>query len=661
MKVLRILLVEDSFLDAELIGANLAAGDINCELVRVETRADFLIALEQHSFDLILSDVSLPSFNGFSALEIARNTCPEVPFIFVSGALGEVLAIETLKSGATDYVLKHGLDRLVPSVHRALREANERRERKQAEAEKTRLIASLKESESRFRRLVESNIIGCIFWDVSGQITDANDAFLRMVGYTQEELQAGKLNWKEMTPIEQRQWSEQSLAQMKQRGSAPPLEKEYICKDGNRIPVLLGGVMFEGSVEHGVSFVLDLTERKQLENRLRQQADELAGANRIKDEFLAVLSHELRSPLNPILGWTQLLRSRKFDPATTAKAIEVIERNAKVQIQLIDDLLDVSRIIQGKISLNVSPVNLVSTIEAAIDTVRLAAEAKSIEIKCLVDSTVGLVSGDRNRLQQVVWNLLSNAIKFTPNGGLVIIRLARDNSHAQIQVNDSGKGIKADFLPYVFDYFRQADASTTRKHGGLGLGLAIVRHLVELHGGTVFADSPGEELGATFTVKLPLMSIPTKGRDSKEMSQTAEGAIAIDNYPPLEGLRVLIVDDEVDSREYLSLVLQECGAEVTAVASAIEAITTLELFKPDVLVSDIGMPGEDGYSLMRKVRARSPERGGKIPAAALTAYARAEDRTAALSAGFQIHIPKPVDPSELAIVVASLAGRNFRS
>ncbi len=552
---------------------------------------------------------------------------------------------------------------------------------------------ALKESESRFRRLVESNMIGCIFWDTSGNITDANDAFLRMVGYTRDDLLAGKLCWKEMTPPEQLHLSERAIAQMRQFGAATPLEKEYIRKEGTRIPVVLGGVLLEGSEDKGVSFVVDLSERKQLENQLRQQAEQLEQANRVKDEFLAVLSHELRSPLNSILGWARLLRTRTLDPATIARAIETIERNAALQTQLIEDLLDVSRILRGKLTLNVSPTNLVSTIQAAIETMRLAAQAKSIDLKfeildfglegslptsptpgaspvltkaSALASEVGLerrkqlylsneesqnsnvlVLGDPNRLQQVVWNLLSNAIKFTPSAGQVKVSLKRKGSHAQIQVSDTGKGIQADFLPHVFDYFRQADASSTRAHGGLGLGLAIVRHLVELHGGTVRAESPGEGKGATFTVKLPLM---------KEHPKTSESRELFKNSPNLAGVRVLVVDDEADTRELISFVLEEYGAKATAVASAREALLALEKFRPDVLVSDIGMPHEDGYSLIRQVRARESKQGKPIPAVALTAYAREEDCKNAIQSGFQRHIPKPVEPNELVVVVGELVG-----
>jgi CheY-like chemotaxis protein/two-component sensor histidine kinase len=375
----------------------------------------------------------------------------------------------------------------------------------------------------------------------------------------------------------------------------------------------------------------------------------------LKDEFLATLSHELRSPLNAMLGWTRLLNSRKFDEATTARALQTIERSAKSQAQLVEDLLDVSRIIQGKLRLNTRPVELVSVIEAAIETVRPAAQAKEIGIQSVLDPAAGPVAGDSDRLQQVVWNLVSNAIKFTPKGGCVQVRLERVNSHVEITVTDTGQGIESEFVPYVFERFRQADSSSTRVYSGLGLGLAIVRHLVELHGGTVLAYSEGQGKGATFTVKLPLLSIIVAAAPGEHSPCTIALSMAFNNPPALKGVRVVIVDDEPDSRDLLVAALEQCEAKVFAFASASEALAAVSQLKPDVLVSDIGMPLEDGYSLIRKVRQLSAEQGGQIPAIALTAYARAEDRTRAIASGFQIHIAKPVEPTELATLVANLA------
>ena len=375
-------------------------------------------------------------------------------------------------------------------------------------------------------------------------------------------------------------------------------------------------------------------------------------ANRIKDEFLAVLSHELRTPLNPILGWAKLMRSRKLDQATSDRALETIERNAKLQTQLIEDLLDVSRILQGKLNLNFEPINLVSVIEAAIETVRLSAQAKSIQIQIILESSVGEVLGDANRLQQVIWNILSNAIKFTPTGGEVKIKLEQVDSQVQICVTDTGKGIVPEFLHYVFDYFRQADGATTRKFGGLGLGLAIVRHLVELHGGTVQAESLGEGKGATFTVKLPCLEDESKEiKDEKDNS-----SLVATQFLPLSGLEILVVDDDADMREFLPFMLEQYGASVTVAASAIEALTALSQSQLNLIISDIGMPEMDGYMLMRQVRSLEPEQGGTIPAIALTAYAGEMDYQQAIAVGFQLHISKPVDPEELvkAIVLLDL-------
>ncbi|WP_445629722.1 PAS domain S-box protein [Nostoc sp. DSM 114167] len=438
-------------------------------------------------------------------------------------------------------------------------------------------------------------------------------------------------------------------------------------------------------------------ERAQLMASLQRRKEELIQANRIKDEFLAVLSHELRTPLNPILGWSKLLQTKKYDEATTTRALETIERNAKLQTQLIEDLLDVSRILQGKLSLNIASVNLETAIAAAIETVRLAAEAKSIDLrftildfnadtqsfpvgryandkahepsngseldnsqinldsidfnqqlnnlKCQTSNSKFLVRGDSSRLQQVIWNLVSNAIKFTPQGGEIEISLESVGSQVKLRVSDTGKGISPDFLPFVFDYFRQADGATTRKFGGLGLGLAIVRHIVELHGGTVKAESLGEEQGSIFTVMLPLIEVDL---NSHQIASQA------DDLPGFKGLKVLLVDDERDTRELIAFILEQSGAVVIQAASAMEALQIMPQFQPNLLLSDIGMPEVDGYMLIRQIRAMSPELGGQIPAIALTAYAGEVDYQQAIAAGFGQHITKPVEPAKLLRAIANL-------
>jgi PAS domain S-box-containing protein len=391
------------------------------------------------------------------------------------------------------------------------------------------------------------------------------------------------------------------------------------------------------------------------ERRARGVAEE---SNRIKDEFLATLSHELRTPLTAVLGWARMLRSDALDSTTRDHALEIIERNARAQTQIIEDILDVSRIITGKTRIDARPIELEPIIKNAIDAVRPAAEAKKIELRLESQPTVAIVSGDPDRLQQVIWNLLSNAVKFTHTGGSISISLRHEASHVRLEVSDTGDGITPDFLPFIFDRFRQADGSSTRAHGGLGIGLSIVRHLVELHGGTVQAESEGVGRGSKFSVRLPLVAYKAKrqlGRNAAASSLPDDVELATIDLQSLRGLRVLVVDDEPDALEYLSATLKGCGAHVTAVASASEALDALDASSYDALVSDIGMPGVDGYELIRKVREMENNTESALPAIALTAYARFEDRTRALAAGFQQHLPKPFEPSELTTILATLA------
>ena len=410
----------------------------------------------------------------------------------------------------------------------------------------------------------------------------------------------------------------------------------------------------------------DLSDRKAAEDQRLQLAREQVAraeaeaANRTKDEFLATVSHELRTPLNAILGWARLLRTAKFDQETTTRALDTIERNAKSQAQLIEDLLDVSRIISGKLRLSVVQVDLHTIIEAAIDTMRPAAEAKGVRLQPVLDPNPGLVSGDPDRLQQIFWNLISNAVKFTSRGGRIQVNLQRINSHVEITVSDTGKGISPEFLPYVFDRFRQADSRITRMQGGLGLGLAIVRHLVELHGGTAEALSAGEGQGSTFIVRLPLTIAHKPSRFS--ITEDAIRAATNENSPfecpaLLEDRRILVVDDQSDALMLLNAILTQCKAHVTMAASASEAYDAFERIKPDVIISDIGMPTEDGYSLMRNIRAQEVRlQRERTPAIALTANARVEDRLQAFAAGYQTHVAKPVEPAELVAVIATLLG-----
>jgi signal transduction histidine kinase/CheY-like chemotaxis protein len=392
--------------------------------------------------------------------------------------------------------------------------------------------------------------------------------------------------------------------------------------------------------------------RGQLLLRAERARSEAEAANRIKDEFLATLSHELRTPLTSLLGWSSVLREGKRDAKILAQGLDAIDRNARVQAQLIDDLLDVSRIVSGKLNLDVRPLDIASVARAAINVVQPAADAKGITIDYDAEPGVGAISADSARLHQIIWNLLSNAVKFTPHGGKISVRVDQDGSDARVTVKDTGQGIDSEFLPRVFDRFRQADSSTTRSFGGLGLGLAIVRHLVELHGGTVSAQSEGASKGATFTATFPLLADRT---EPVTMAHTPEISAA-DNS--LDGLRVLLVDDEPEARQIISTVILRTGAEVKTCQSAHEALAKLAEWKPDVILSDIAMPEQDGYSFIRQVRSLPRDKGGDIPAAALTAYARDVDRRQALAAGYQMHIAKPIGASQLVTMIARLAGRD---
>jgi signal transduction histidine kinase/ActR/RegA family two-component response regulator len=406
----------------------------------------------------------------------------------------------------------------------------------------------------------------------------------------------------------------------------------------------------------------ELAEAGERERSARTEAER---ANRTKDEFLAILSHELRTPLSAILGWAHLLARTNLDEEDRRRGVEVIERNARVQGQLIEDLLDMSRVTAGKVRLDMQPVDLARVIDDAIETVQSAMTAKDIRLERVLDPQAGPVRGDPDRLRQVVWNLLSNAVKFTDKGGRVSVLLERIDSHVEITVADTGQGIRPETLPHLFERFRQEDSSTTRRHSGLGLGLAIVRSLVELHGGSVRAESEGPGKGSRFRVMLPLSPLQApqseKRLDGHPATSTthAEGPVA--DAELLRGVRVLVVDDEWDAGELVRILLERAGAEVTTAASAREALDALSRMKPDILVSDIGMPEEDGISLIRKVRALPDSGGGKVPALALTAFARPDDRRQTLMNGFQIHLAKPVDPTELTSAVASLAGRTRRT
>jgi PAS domain S-box-containing protein len=526
-----------------------------------------------------------------------------------------------------------------------------------------KLSISERESENRYRALVELSP-DAIFVNSHDRISYINPAAIKFFGAKSADQLLGRSPTDFTAPESVPVVGQQFARLIEGAADASPMEEQWVRIDGTRIDVeaVASSIPWYGG--SAIQMVLrDITERKQAENeRAKLLASERVArsnaehANRMKDEFLATLSHELRTPLNAILGWSQLLREGASDTEELHQGLDTIERNARAQTQLIEDLLDMSRIISGKLRLDVQKVMPSAFIEAAIETIAPAATARGVRIERSLDPLAGPISGDPARLQQIVWNLLSNAVKFTPRDGTVRITCSRVESHVEIVVTDTGLGIDSEFLPFIFERFRQADASSTRRHGGLGLGLSIVKQLVDLHGGSVTASSPGLKQGASFRVQLPLVAV-FAANETRERFAPSVGSVDgdIGTRADLSGLKVLVVDDEPDARELIRRVLSACGAAVTTAGSGALALSLMD--SPDVLVSDIGMPDMDGYEFLRRVRALPTGSGKKVPAIALTAFARSEDRTRTLMAGYQVHISKPVSPSELIASVASVTGR----
>ncbi|MFY7804578.1 MAG: response regulator, partial [Limnoraphis robusta] len=645
--MLQILLLEDDPVDVELIQTTLKNGGIEANLICVTRRSDFSEILKTQLPDLILSDYVLPSFDGIAALKIAQQFCPQVPFIMVSGMLGEERAIETLKQGATDYVLKQRLERLVPSAKRALRESQERQER-------LRVEEALRQTDDLLRAIVDASPVGIITLNPQKKVIAWNIASERIYGWQSQEVINQALP---VIPPEEQKQFERLFQQALQNHTLTNYEFQHLGKNKDLIEISVSLAPLhnaQGNVCGVVMTAIDITTRKRIEaerfNLLKREQTaraEAEAANRVKDEFLAVLSHELRTPLNSILGWITLIQRGKLNKVTFDQALEVIERNASLQTQLIEDLLDISRISRGKLSLSIDSVNLIELMQTTAETLRPASDAKSITMELFLDSSIGIIMGDANRLQQIFWNLFSNAIKFTPPNGSVTVRLKKtEDSYAQIQVIDSGIGIEPNFLPYVFEYFRQADASTTRSQGGLGLGLAISRHLVELHGGTIDVKSQGKGKGTTFTVMLPIQVMKCDVDQPDKL---------IDNGLSLQDVKIMVVEDQADARELIRLILEQQGAQVIEASSSKQALEIIKESIPDVLISDIGMPDEDGYSFLKKVRSLPQDKGGNVPALALTAYTKEEDRELAIAAGFQMHLGKPLDITELVQAVFQLS------
>jgi PAS domain S-box-containing protein len=618
--------------------------------------------------DVVLLDVRLPDMSG---IEVCRR-------IKADPATSSVLVIQTsatylepsdrvrgLEGGADTYLLEPiDSEELIANVRAMLR--------------LRRAEQALRDREAWLTTTLHSIGDGVLATDLEGHVTLMNPAAQSMLGWEEGEATGRKLS--EIFEVINEETfgpGDQLVDQILHAGGISGFSKNALIvgRIGRRVSIDHSASPMrdgQGNVTGLVLVFRDVSERKLFEKEReelleREKEARLASekarfraeeASRLKDEFLATVSHELTSPLNSISGWARILRTGNLDAQQSARALETIERSAKSQNQLINDLLDVSRIITGKMRLDVGPVPLGAVIEAAVDTVRPAADAKSIHLTVSLDPAADMASGDAERLQQVMWNLLSNAIKFTPRGGQVDVILTRIDSHVEITVADDGNGINPEFLPYVFDRFRQEDARFNRQHGGLGLGLAIVRHLVELHGGTVHAESPGLGQGATFTVVVPVFPEPIALAPGGRRKTNGP----LEGLPSLEGRRVLVVDNDADGREVVAMILVQQGAEVQTAPSTAEALNVLETWRPDVLISDIGMPDQNGYTLLETLREREQASGERpVPAIALTAYARHDDRIRALSAGYQLHVPKPVEPSELLMFVARLAERGESS
>jgi PAS domain S-box-containing protein len=515
-------------------------------------------------------------------------------------------------------------------------------------------------AQSRLAAIIESSEDAIISMTLEGVIRTWNAGAERTFGYTPVEAIGKHISI--LIPQERLDEETEILGKIKRGERIEHFETIRVRKDGVRINVSLTVSPVKSSLGEivGASKIArDITGRKQLESERetlleseRAARTEAEKASQIKDDFLTTLSHELRTPLNAIVGWSQIL-SPESDRDELTEGLDAIRRNGFAQTRLIEDLLDMSRIVSGKVRLDVQSLDLSSVINAAIDTVRPAADAKGIKIRKVLDPVVGMVSGDPTRLQQVVWNLLTNAIKFTPKEGKVGVILERINSHVELTIHDSGVGIRPEHLPVIFDRFRQVDSSTTRSYGGLGLGLAIVKQLVELHGGSVHAKSGGEGQGSTFVIHLPVS--PVRVGDDRRHPTAVQATRLDHNQIDLQGVKVLVVDDEADARLLVERVLSQCGAMVCMAGSAVEGLNKLREFRPQVIISDVGMPLTDGYDFIRSVRQLSPEQGGKTPAIALTAFARSEDRVNALLAGYQVHVVKPIEPQELAVTVHSLS------
>lgn len=638
--MLRILLIDDNPDDRLLVTRQLQQEFSPLEVSSVIDANSLEEVLDAGNFDAAIIDYQLRWNDGLTLLNAIKAKYPDCPVIMFTDTGSEEVAVAGMKSGLSDYVLKGKLQRLSLALRQSL-------EQQRIRGEYAAAVEQLQLSEERLRLALEAAYLGTWDWNVlTGEIVWSEN-HERLFGVLPGSFGGTYEAFLACLHPDDKDRVAHAITSALETKTDFSCEFRVVWSNGSIHWISSRGKFYYNKIRQArrmIGVVLDITERKRREEELEQ-------TNRLKDEFLAVVSHELRTPLNAILGWAKLLRSRNFDQATQNRSLEIIERNAIQQNLLINDILDTSVLTRGQMQLEASVINLVTVIENALNTVRLSAEAKSIILVSIIDSQEVLVKGDANRLQQVVWNLLANAIKYTQNGGKVEVRSVKqeDGSYAQITVNDNGIGISPDFLPYVFERFRQGDGLNSRSRNGLGLGLAIANQLVEMHGGTISAHSDGLGLGATFTVKLPLL------KDLKQEQQARSDSSCV---TPLHGLKILAVDDDVDNLELIAEILQGEGANVTALSQADAALQILPELNPDVLVSDIGMQPIDGYELMRQIRSLEAGQSRNLPAIALTAYAREEDKIQVLAAGFQMYLSKPVDPIDLVTTISNLVSKS---
>lgn len=649
-----ILHLEDDVLDHKLIRASLAADGLADDLVRVETQAQFNAAIAERCYDLILSDFNLIAFDGTAALRESRRVCPDVPFIIVSGAMGETAAVELLKAGATDVVLKDRLERLAPAVRRAFRESNERAARAKAEA-------ALRESVAGLRMMVESVRDYAIFpMDVDGRITGWNVGAERLFGYAEHEI-VGQSAAVLFTPEDRiAEAAPRELRVAAERGVSD-VERPHQRRDGSRFHAssVVTPIRDErGELVGFAKVARDVTERRRHEDQLERAREVAEQANRAKDQFLAVLSHELRTPLTPVLTTAQMLERDASLPERVRDAFRLIRRNVELETRLIDDLLDLTRVSRGKMTLNLTTVDVHAKILHVIEMCRDEANDNGVRLDAQLESPRCHVRGDAARVQQIVWNLIKNAVKFTPAGGRITVRsrLVDGAERLRVDVIDTGVGIEADVLPRLFNAFEQGGPEVTRMFGGLGLGLTISKAIVEMHEGKLSVQSEGRGRGSTFTVELPLAPAvtgptPESSSSSDPSSAASDASASAASVEAAGGARILLVEDNADTAGVMTLLLESAGYVVRSASSVADALKSAAAEPPDLVVSDIGLPDGSGLDLMRQLRHRQPS----IRGIALSGFGMDEDVRRSMAAGFSAHVTKPVDISVLEATVKRVA------